>query len=240
MNHFELEKLREASGLFNKLLGMLNDYLVRTVEPGRPGSQGEEDKILQELLPGNGRYVDFGAARPRNNSNTWTFYERGWRGLLVEPNTSFLYMLNYRRPGDKVYPVAVRNYKGQTPFHIRGEVSSVISSWTESEPHRIDVDSLAVCERTDELLAKFPEDRDQCRFCSIDVEGAERELLETIDWSTFQPEVFCIEYRRYDPVKLGEDMSGEWKGLLEAQGYKEVARTALNIICKRDENATEA
>jgi hypothetical protein len=122
---------------------------------------------------------------------------------------------------------------GQTPFHVRGEVSSVLRSWTESEPHRSDVDSLSVCERTDELLAKFPEDRDQCRLCSIDVEGAERELLETVDWSTFCPEVFCIEYRRYDPVKLGEDISGQWKGLLEAQGYKEVARTDLNIIFQR-------
>lgn len=80
------------------------------------------------------------------------------------------------------------------------------------------------------FLAKFPTVRDNCRLCSIDVEGSEKEVPGGIDWESFRPEVFCIEYRVYDPVKLGEDVSANWVGILEAQGYKEVARTQLNVI----------
>lgn len=235
MNDFKLARLRELSGLFNEHLAMIGDYLTRTCAVSvQEGSQGEEDKILRELLTGDGGYVDFGAGRPRNNSNTLAFWERGWRGLLVEPYGGFIVGLNLRRYGDKVYPAAVRNYTGQTLFYPRGEVSSVNKEWGQGEPDPETAPRLVSCETTTEMLAKFPQERDACRFCSIDVEGAERELLETIDWATFHPEVFCIEYREYDPVKLGEDISGGWLPLLTAQGYKEVARTQLNIIFQKE------
>jgi hypothetical protein len=75
----------------------------------------------------------------------------------------------------------------------------------------------------------FPAIRDNCRFCSIDVEGHEREVLEGNDWDTFRPEVFCIEFK--DHVD-GGDSSGKWIELVTQQGYEEKARTENNIIFK--------
>ena len=85
MNRRELEQLRGASGVFNKLLGQIDRLLGRSYpNVSRRGSQCEEDEILREFLPGGGTYVDIGAGEPVQCSNTWAFYERGWRGLLVE------------------------------------------------------------------------------------------------------------------------------------------------------------
>lgn len=234
MNRFELERLRDASGLFSKLLGEVNRGLTRTYpNVALRGSQGNEDEILRELLPGDGAYVDIGAAEPEQCSNTWQFYQRGWRGLLVEPLFSYWPALLHQRPGDFLYDAAVRNYTGFTLLRVQGSVSSVMPGWNIEEQASM----VVPCETAAEVLAKFPTIRDACQLCSIDVEGAEGEVLEGIDWATFRPEVFCIEYRDYDPVKLGEDISGEWIGLLEAQGYNEVARTQLNVIFQKEPTA---
>lgn len=240
MNRSELEQIRDASGLLNQLLLQLNNHLIRTCPgTGKIGSQGPEDQILLPLLPGKGTYIDFGAAKPKGNSNTWAFFERGWRGLLVEPVYLFHEALMDHRPGDLLYGRAVRNYTGETLINVRGEVSSVKSDWTSGEQDARSDWKLCKCMRTDEMLALFPQVRDDCRFCSVDVEGAETELLETIDWGTFHPEVFCIEYRLYDPEKLGQDISAQWWHILEEQGYKEVARTDLNLICQKQETTDD-
>lgn len=232
MNRNELTQLRDASGLFNKLLGQVEKCMTRTYPNVTcEGSQCEEDEILKDLLPGDGVYVDIGAGEPVQCSNTWAFYQRGWRGLLVEPLFWFWPALLHQRPGDLLYDSAVRNYTGFAALRVQGTVSSVLPSWNISEQ----ADLLVPCETAAEVLERFPAIRRDCRFCSIDVEGVEREVLETIDWGTFRPEVFCVEYRTYHPETPGKDVSGQWAGILEGHGYKEVFRTTLNTIFQRED-----
>jgi len=231
MNRDELTQLRDASGLFNRLLGQVEKCCTRTYPNVTcEGSQYGEDDIIAELLPEDGGvYVDIGAGEPVQCSNTWGLYQRGWRGLLVEPLFWYWPALLHQRPGDFLYDSAVRNYTGFTALRVQGTVSSVLPSWNISEQ----ADLLVPCETAAEVLARFPAIRDACRFCNIDVEGVEGEVLQTIDWETFRPDVFCVEYRTYHPKKPGEDLSGEWKGILEAHGYKEVFRNMLNTIFRR-------
>jgi len=233
----ELSQLKEASGLFNKLLGMAERHVSRTYPNVTcKGSQGEEDSLLRDLLPGDdGVYVDIGAGEPVQCSNTWAFYQRGWRGLLVEPLFWYWPALLHQRPGDFLYDAAVRDYTGMAQLRVQGTVSSVLPAWNIAEQ----CDMLVPCETAADVLAKFPAIRDQCRLCSIDVEGAEGEVLRSIDWSVFHPHILCVEYRAYDPVSLGKDISGEWAGLLAEHDYREVARTSLNIIFQYDPPATE-
>ncbi len=230
MNRHDLQKFTADVTLYQQIVNKFNEMLQRTFPAvSVRGSQCEEDEILRELLPGDGVYVDIGAAEPVQCSNTWAFYERGWRGLLVEPLFWYWPALIHHRVGDFLCDSAVRNYDGFTTLRVQGTVSSVIPSWRIEEVNTL----MVPCETTATMLAKFPAIRDACRLCSIDVEGAEREVLETIDWATFHPEVFVVEFREYDPVKLGADLSGDWVGLLEAQGYKEVTRTTMNIIYQK-------
>lgn len=231
MSRFDLEKLRDASGALSGFLGQVGEFLNRSYPAiGRRGSQFEEDEILRDLLPGEGTYVDFGAGEPVQCSNTWAFYERGWRGLLVEPLYWYWPALLHQRPGDYLYDAAVRHYTGVTVLRVQGSVSSVLPGWRIAEQGEI----LVPCERAQEILARFPKIREECRLCSIDVEGVEVEVLESINWDNFRPEIMVVEYRCYDPQKAGEDMSGDWAPLLVARGYKEVARTGINIIYKRE------
>jgi len=230
MNRHELEHFALDVGLYQQIVSQYREMLTRTFPAiSLRGSQCGEDEVLRELLPGDGTYVDIGAAEPIQCSNTWMFYERGWRGLLVEPLYQYWPALLHHRPGDLLCDMAVRNYSGFTTLRVQGTVSSVLPRWNIAEQGTL----MVPCETTANVLARFPAVRDACRLCSLDVEGAEKEVLETIDWTTFHPEVFVVEYREYDPVKLGVDLSAEWAGLLEAQNYKEVTRTDMNIIYQK-------
>lgn len=54
-------------------------------------AQNGEDVILNRLFPPEykGFYVDAGAAHPDVHSVTRHFYERGWRGINIEPLQNF-------------------------------------------------------------------------------------------------------------------------------------------------------
>ncbi len=230
MKLYELEKFAADVGMYQDVVNHFRSMVTRTfTPPARHGSQEEEDPILRDLLPeSTGTYVDIGAGEPINNSNTWAFYERGWRGLLVEPLYQYWPMLVHHRPGDMLYDSAVRHYDGVTMLRVQGSVSSVLPSWNIEEQARL----MVPCETTATILGKFPAIRDACQLCSIDVEGAEKEVLGGIDWATFHPKILVVEYREYDPDKQGDDISGEWVDLLTKQGYREVQRTTMNLIFK--------
>lgn len=51
-------------------------------------AQNYEDVMLWRALKhiANGFYIDVGAAWPDKHSVTKAFYDRGWRGINIEPN----------------------------------------------------------------------------------------------------------------------------------------------------------
>jgi FkbM family methyltransferase len=226
----DIREIQASQAKLNKYLDMLCHCANRT-DPAVtcPGSQGEEDEILEELLPGDGAYIDIGAAEPIQCSNTWSLYQRGWRGLLVEPQPGYLPALSYHRKGDLIYNSAVYNRRGMASLRVQGTVSSLKPSWDIDEKHELAVP----CCTTADLVEWFPEIVAKCRLCSIDVEGAEREVLESNNWGTFHPEVFVVEYRDYNPEKLGADCSGDWEDILLNNGYVRHAETQMNLIFRR-------
>ena len=65
-------------------------------------AQNYEDVILWRALKHikNGFYVDCGAYDPNRDSVTRAFYERGWRGINIEPIATLLQKFVAERPQD--------------------------------------------------------------------------------------------------------------------------------------------
>lgn len=220
----------QLSGVAN-LLSQLVNWQHRTfTRPVPYGSQDGEDAIISELCPeSDGVYVDVGAGDPISCSNTFQLWKRGWRGLLIEPRKDAVYDLCARRHGDFVYPVAASNEDGWNRLRIQGSVSSMQADWNIEEQ----ANSFCPIETLRSILAKFPAIRDACQLCSIDVEGHERQVFEGIDWETFRPRVFVVEYFVYGMAAPHNDNSKQWEPLLLAQGYKLHRTTSLNKIYAR-------
>ena len=190
--------------------------------------QAAEDFLLQWWLPEKyGTYIDIGAGEPMRGSNTYAFYKRRWKGILVEPIGENCKLLKYLRPRDQVLKLLVGNQNSYVDFY-------------EFDPYQCSTTVLTVAE---ELLSKsvrlksisrilimpmsdFAPDMDplQPTLLSIDVEGADLEVLESNDWSKTRPRVVCVE-------ELPDSMvDGVIEKFLAKRNYKRVTYTGLSSI----------
>jgi hypothetical protein len=75
-------------------------------------AQNLEDVILMRALGHveRGVYIDIGANDPVNDSVSLAFYQKGWRGVHVEPAPYFASRLEDARPDERVIRAAIRRY----------------------------------------------------------------------------------------------------------------------------------
>ena len=80
-----------------------------------------EDNIIDWLTgyKKNGIYIDVGANNPDSINNTRLFYERGWRGINIEPTEKEFKLLQERRVEDTNYNCAIGS--GEINFFEGGE-----------------------------------------------------------------------------------------------------------------------
>jgi FkbM family methyltransferase len=187
-------------------------------------AQNAEDVVLWRALHpvGVGTYVDVGANDPDHWSVTRAFYDRGWRGVNVEPMPTFAALLRDRRPGDVNIEAAVSPAGGEIVLHaidgtglstLRDEISDRHEA---AGFHHHDITVPA--RRLDDILAEALDPDAPIHFMSIDVEGAEREVLSTIDLARWRPWIVVIESTA--PLSY-EQTHEQWASLLTEQGYVE-------------------
>ena len=81
-------------------------------------AQNQEDVILRRVFPhGNdGFYIDVGANDPVQDSVTKHFYDRGWRGINIEPQIGRYKRLCAQRQNDINLNVGLSNRDGTLEF----------------------------------------------------------------------------------------------------------------------------
>jgi FkbM family methyltransferase len=183
-------------------------------------AQNREDVLLNRVFPDcpEGSYIDVGACHPVVDSVTKLFYERGWRGINIEPLPSLCDMLARDRRRDINLRVGLSNREGASTLY---ECPAAVESSTLSEEraeemrrqgfelveHSIPVTTLArVCEQHAGPAIDF---------LKIDVESHEREVLEGADWGRYRPRVVLVEatwpatnipsYEHWEPLLLEAD-----------------------------------
>ena len=66
-------------------------------------------------------------------------------------------------------------------------------------------------------------------FISIDVEGLDIDILESLDFKKFRPKVFCIETLTFSPTGNGQKITAIFD-IMKKNGYKIYADTYINTI----------
>jgi FkbM family methyltransferase len=192
-------------------------------------SQNFEDVILYRALKGvdKGFYIDVGAWDPVVDSVTKAFYDRGWRGINIEPVRAFYEKLLADRPEDVNLMVAVGSRNGLVRFFE--VVDTGLSTTNEELAKRYMQEGYEVRE----LLVPCMRLADICKdygvqevhFLKIDVEGAEKEVLEGFDFSRIRPWIVIVEATEASTQK--ETFKG-WESLLLNQDYEFVYYDGLN------------
>lgn len=195
------------------LQSLINRLLMRDpdMQPNCSYGQDGEDLILNRLLDGQalGFYVDVGAHHPVRFSNTYLFYQRGWRGINIDAMPGSMKKFNKVRPRDINIECGVAGSAGKLMYHRFNEPA--LNTFDASEAERknkppyqmIEAVEVAV-ERLDALLERYLPTGQQIDFLSVDVEGKDEEVLRSNDWSRYRPRFILAETLRTDMLSLGE------------------------------------
>ncbi len=167
-------------------------------------AQNAEDVVLWRALgpvvpAGTGRYIDVGANDPVVDSISWAFYQRGWRGVTAEPVPSLAAAHRDLRPEDHQVE-AVVGHLDRDEVVLHEIAHSGLSTIRPEIAGKHSTDGWQVQQRTvparrlDEVLADAGwDDGRDIHFLTVDTEGSELAVLQSIDLRRFRPWVLVIE-----------------------------------------------
>jgi len=200
-------------------------------------AQNLEDVMLWRALKNyrSGFYIDVGACDPDADSVTKAFYERGWRGINIEPVPSAFEKLSNARPRDINLQIAADAASGsKTLYSIDGGngLSTTVKKYAEkyNAEERI-VEELEVETRTlAQICAAFV--NQDISFLKIDVEGGEKDVLTGADFNAFRPWIVVVESTEPNSTKPSHL---EWEPILLNARYTFVYFDGLNRYYVADE-----
>jgi FkbM family methyltransferase len=193
-------------------------------------TQNMEDYHLSLAFEGQrtGMYIDIGSGHPIADNVSFWFYERGWQGIAVEPQRKLVDLHSRLRPRDICVCRLIGNRCGVADFHV---VDRLHGLSTTIERYARAATRLDVQYQTVQLpmisLAQLCDDHtaSSIDFLTIDVEGAEADVLRGGDWRRFRPRIIVVE--AVTPGS-GEPSWDQWEPFLLSQGYRFVLFDDLN------------
>lgn len=183
-------------------------------------AQNLEDVMLYRALKHikTGFYVDVGANDPKIDSVTLAFYERGWRGINIEPLEQHYRDLQLQRPLD----INLRIAAGPTKAKIKIWECDV-RGWATAEPNVIQQHTLnghkgQFIEVPMVPLTTICEAHvsGEIHFLKIDVEGFEKSVLDGFDFGVFKPWIVVVEATKPSST---EENHLEWEPQLLQSNY---------------------
>jgi len=192
-------------------------------------AQNNEDVMLYRALREvkEGFYIDVGAQDPVIDSVTKAFYERGWRGINIEPNEEYFRKLQDDRPHDINMLTAVGCELGAISFyevvHTGLSTTNAVYARGHAEAgHEVHLRNVA-CTTLDKICTDCGVET--VHFLKIDVEGSERAVLEGFSFETVRPWIVVLEATEPNSTR---EVSAEWEHLLVGRRYRFVYFDGLN------------
>lgn len=201
-------------------------------------SQCGEDLILSFLFTRmkirKVTYLDIGANDPVRISNTYFFYKKGGRGVLVEPNLFFCKKIARKRPRDICLNAGIGFGQNRiADFYVMS--SHTLSTFSKEEAERYasygaqkikEVRKIPLISINEILTKYFPATPN---LVSLDIEGWDLQVIQSINFDKFRPQVFCIETITYTENDTEEKIT-EIIDFMAKKDYFVYADTYINTI----------
>ena len=191
-------------------------------------SETGEDITMREVFNDQiGTYLDIGSGHPVIGSNTYYYYKRGWTGVCVDPqpNLRIAYkLIDYK---DRFIPKLVSSKEKVTYFKFANSLLSTTDAKVANYHQKrglkytkLELDCVNIKNLIPPMITPT-----QNFFISVDVEGAELEILKGINFSKQRPRAIIIE----SWMKPWSSKS-ELNQLFKQARYELVAYTGLSAL----------
>jgi len=204
--------------------------------------QNGEDRVLWSLFkPGYcGKYVDVGSLDGKVFSNTYSFDLAGWSGLCVEAHSSYISSLCRNRSATVVHAAATSRDSESIDFYAypRGSLSTIHNEEIQYLQNRFRATSswekVSVPGRTVNSMLQEARIDSPIDVVSIDVEGAELDVLQGFDLAKYAPRVMVLEHMTAEKLRSVVQY-------LKGFGYVPATSISNNTFyCKKEDVATIA
>lgn len=194
-------------------------------------SQEGEDLILKRIFNNqkNGLYVDIGAHHPQRFSNTYLFYLQGWRGINIDAMPGSMEPFSQLRPEDINIEAAISDSLEELTYYIYNEpalntFSEELTIKRESScDYKIINKKQLKTQKLSEILDEHLGESKDIDFMSIDVEGLDKKVLFSNDWTKYRPQIILIEELSSSFSSLSK--KSEVFLFLSSKGYELFAKT---------------
>jgi|GEM_PF-612598 len=184
-------------------------------------AQNYEDVMLRRAFQGvdHGFYMDVGANNPQGDSVTRAFYEQGWCGINVEPTDHWFQELQRARPNDINLQVAAGAQDGEMilyeiPYTGLSTTDPQIARRHREESGHSIVERKVPVLTLNSICETYHEA--PIHFLNIDVEGAEKAVLQGLDLQRFRPWIIIVESTLPNSTVQSHQ---EWEPMLTEAGY---------------------
>ena len=204
-------------------------YLKRSV-----AQQGEDlilDRIITKILnwdiSESRFYVDVGAYHPIDHSVTYLLYRRGWKGVAFDPSFETHKSFHFWRRKDQFVQAVVGDEDDvEVEFFTPNNANGMCLINTKYPMNKDDCTAKKIKQvnLSDELVRQGVEKID---VLNLDVEGAELEILKTLDFNKFSPTIIAIEVHGNDIQKC---LKTEEVQLILSKGYRAVGCAVITFF----------
>jgi FkbM family methyltransferase len=191
--------------------------------------------ILKRLF-GNkksGFYVDVGAHHPQRYSNTYIFYQLGWRGINIDPMPGSSQKFDKLRPRDINLEIGVSTTKGELNYYRFNDAAlnsfdKELSLSRDRQSHFVLKDCIKVkVDTLKDILAEHSPEGQTIDIMSVDVEGHDLQVLQSNDWDKYRPKCILVESISSSLTDIKKCPIYQF---LTSNGYEIYAKTVLTYI----------
>lgn len=169
-------------------------------------SQTGEDIIIQEIIKKRlkrkkGFYIDVGCNDPIIWSNTFKLYLEGWHGINIDANPKLIERVKQIKKKDISLCYAISDKEEEVSFfesdtHAVSTINKETyqqwnKTWNFKEPQ------VMQAKRLDSLLDQYLSPDQEIDLLSIDVEGHDINVLQSIDLYKYRPKLIIIEMHKF-------------------------------------------
>ena len=198
-------------------------------------AQHGEDVILWRAFAGrpSGTYVDVGAFHPTFDSVTRALYERGWRGVNIEPQADLIPAFEQERPEDTTICAAIGDHDGRVALSLTenlgwATIREDLAPLADDQARReVDVPLRSLESLFRELGITSVD------VLKIDVEGAEPDVVRGMLAGDVRPTVCVVEGVA---PGVGTSAGDEAVDMLVGAGYMHCLFDGLNHYLTVDPN----